>query len=76
MIIGLTGHRPGNLTQAYSNGYCDENFELLCSFCEDLFSNRMDIEYIISGMALGFDQAAAMAALRVGGIFGWLGSST
>lgn len=59
MIICGTGHRPDKL-----GGYSEENRKKLVEFAD-----RMIIKYeptlLISGMALGWDQALAEAAARL-----------
>lgn len=58
MIICGTGHRPNKL-----GGYGKPAFERLVSLSGDwLDSNRPDV--VISGVALGWDQALAVAAIR------------
>jgi uncharacterized phage-like protein YoqJ len=57
MIIAATGHRPSKL-----GGYGKETFQNLTIFAE----NQLEVlspKKVISGMALGWDQAIACAAL-------------
>ena len=59
MIISGTGHRPDKL-----GGYSDIAFNKLVKIAEEYLSeNRPD--KVISGMALGWDQALAQAAINL-----------
>lgn len=60
MIIAGTGHRPNKL-----GGYGVEAFNKLVKIAED-YIKSLDIKpTIISGMALGWDQALAQAAINM-----------
>jgi uncharacterized phage-like protein YoqJ len=61
-IIAGTGHRPEKLfvTQPYS----DYNFNVLTSFAESILKFEEPTK-VISGMALGWDQALAQAAINL-----------
>lgn len=59
MIIAGTGHRPKKL-----GGYEDEIFNRLVKFCEAEL-RRLSPKKVISGMAIGFDQALAQAAVNL-----------
>lgn len=61
MIYGATGHRPPRLNLSYSA----EDSELLETFAAKILSN-LRVTHIISGGALGWDQAVATAALSMG----------
>ena len=62
MIIAGTGHRPDK-----AGGYSEEASEALIKIVMDgiLSHDNQDITAIISGMALGWAQALAEAALRL-----------
>lgn len=58
MIICGTGHRPDKL-----GGYGDEVFNKLVSVAREYFTAEGYIKKVISGGALGWDQAIAQAAI-------------
>jgi uncharacterized phage-like protein YoqJ len=59
MILAGTGHRPNKL-----GGYSTEAFGKLINIAKEyLSSNKPDL--IISGMAIGWDQALAVAAIEL-----------
>ena len=60
MIVAGTGHRPEKL-----GGYDDVIFERLTALARDRL-RELRPEKVISGMALGWDQALAWAALDMG----------
>ena len=64
MRIAVTGHRPDNVFTLHP--YADVNFEKLTKFCASILvqikETHPDLE-IITGMALGFDQAMAQACI-------------
>ena len=57
MIVSGTGHRPNKL-----GGYSTEAFKNLCNLA-DFIVKELKPDMVISGMALGWDQALAMAAI-------------
>ena len=57
MILAGTGHRPPKL-----GGYSPAAFSRVLSLCSESLS-QLAPSLVISGMALGFDQALAQAAL-------------
>lgn len=59
MIVSATGHRPHKL-----GGYGDDVFERLTRLAM-VALRRLEPFHVISGMALGWDQAVAMAAARL-----------
>jgi uncharacterized phage-like protein YoqJ len=59
-VIGVTGHRPSLL-----GGYRPEAFARLTSFARHVLQ-REKPDAVISGMALGWDQAVATAAIELG----------
>jgi len=59
MIIAVTGHRPEKL-----GGYSEEAFIKLVDFAKQELS-KLNPEKIISGMAIGWDTAVAIAALEL-----------
>lgn len=59
MIVAGTGHRPDKL-----GGYTDEASKRLQSLAEFWLRN-VNVEGVISGMALGWDQALAWAAVEL-----------
>ncbi len=61
MIIAGTGHRPDKL-----GGYSDEVYDKLVAFAEKQLLKFPQVDMVISGMALGWDQALAEAALNLG----------
>lgn len=61
MIIAATGHRPDKL-----GGYSDSVFNALVSLAIDYLAHQQDVDYVISGMALGWDQAFAYGAEIIG----------
>lgn len=60
MILSFTGHRPEKL-----GGYEDAVKRRLCLFAHRIIA-RAQPSCVISGMALGWDQAVAEAALLAG----------
>lgn len=63
MIIAGTGHRPDKLFSSDPYGY--DNFILLVRFLQPIL-RKAQPEWIISGMAQGYDWALAMASKNVG----------
>lgn len=61
MIIAATGHRPNKL-----GGYGYEAHEKLVRLARDYIRKVQQLDGVISGMALGWDQAWCDAALREG----------
>ena len=61
MILAGTGHRPNKLI----GGYSEEAHQFLVYFIETLLIT-LPITSVLSGMALGFDQALAQAAINRG----------
>lgn len=59
MILGVTGHRPPDL-----GGYSTEALILLLEIAKEQLANLRP-SLVISGMALGWDQACAMAAIHL-----------
>lgn len=59
-VLGVTGHRPDKL-----GGYDDDTFSLLCRFARQELT-LLKPQYVITGMALGWDQAIAVSARRLG----------
>lgn len=59
MIIAVTGHRPEKL-----GGYSEESFLKLIDFSKQELL-KLKIDKIITGMAIGFDQSVAIAALEI-----------
>lgn len=59
MIIAGTGHRPDKL-----GGYTEANFERLVTIAEKWLKG-LKATKVISGMALGWDQALAQAAINL-----------
>lgn len=57
MIIAATGHRPNKL-----GGYGPDIFDRLTRLAIDYLADQKDVSHVISGMALGWDQAFAWAA--------------
>lgn len=66
MIIVGTGHRPPKITFKGQNAYQGICFEALQSFLVIQLKKYKKIHGIISGMALGFDQALAEAGIELG----------
>jgi len=60
VIIAATGHRPHKL-----GGYSDRVYWRLVAVAEQYLHSQQPTE-VISGMALGWDQAFAEAALQLG----------
>jgi len=60
MIITATGHRPNKL-----GGYGPQAFNNLCRVARD-YLREMNPDGVISGLALGWDQAWAVSALELG----------
>ncbi len=58
MRISVTGHRPNKL-----GGYSDEAFYKLVNLFYDFLSRNQEVDTVISGMALGWDQAVVVASL-------------
>ncbi len=59
MIIAGTGHRPNKL-----GGYDQQSFNKLVKLAEYFFSSIPNSTTIITGMALGWDQALAQACIN------------
>ncbi len=59
MKISVTGHRPNKL-----GGYSDEAFYKLVNLFYDFLSKNQEVDTVISGMALGWDQAVVVASLN------------
>ena len=60
MIVGVTGHRPHKL-----GGWNREIHDALGAFALDLLQSERP-QGVITGMALGWDQAVAVACVRLG----------
>lgn len=60
MILAGTGHRPNKL-----GGYSKAAFDKLVQIAED-YLKTSEVTKVISGMALGWDQALAQAAINCG----------
>lgn len=61
MIISGTGHRPNKL-----GGYSKENLYYLIQVARHhLLKHNDEVESVISGMALGWDTAIALAAIKL-----------
>lgn len=63
------GHRPQRLFPGSRNPYGSEEYALLRSFCRSALERiaaSAAMESVLTGMALGTDQAAAEAALELG----------
>ncbi len=64
MIIVATGHRPNKILVNGEPAYDGTAFELLRSFARSVLSGQTQVRpTIVGGMALGWDQAIAMAAI-------------
>lgn len=61
IILAGTGHRPPRLSLSYS----DNDLSLLGKFLTKRLSRFQNVTQTISGGALGFDQAFAMASLEL-----------
>ncbi len=59
-VLGVTGHRPDKL-----GGYDDDVFDRLFRFAKQQL-RILKPQYVITGMALGWDQAIALAAKKSG----------
>lgn len=59
MIFTATGHRPNKL-----GGYDDATFRKLVN-CAQTFLFNDDVTHVITGMALGWDQAVAQACINL-----------
>lgn len=64
MILAVTGHRPPKLFGPMEP-YSDVNFNMLVSFTTSEIKKINNIEKIITGMSLGFDQAVAQTAINL-----------
>lgn len=60
MIYAATGHRPSSL-----GGFAPEAARRLADFATDVLS-KLRATSVITGMALGWDQAVARACIRLG----------
>jgi len=67
MKVAITGHRPNKLFVNGWDGY-RAGYPVLVEYYEKVFTKMKEegITQVISGMALGVDQAAAQAAINVG----------
>lgn len=61
MVIAGTGHRPNKL-----GGYSDVAYKRLVKLAENYLRSNTEVTEVISGMALGWDQALAEAAILIG----------
>ena len=61
LVVAGTGHRPNKLR----GGYSEETFERLVELAQSALV-RHEATHVISGMALGWDQALAEATRRLG----------
>ena len=61
-ILTLTGHRPDKL---FGYDISDENYDRIAKELVE-YCKKHNIDTIVSGMALGFDQVGAQAALDAG----------
>jgi hypothetical protein len=60
--LAVTGHRPKDL-----GGYSDAAFVKLVAFAKNNLGKwQPRIEYVITGMAQGWDQAVAQACVELG----------
>ena len=62
MKLAFTGHRPARFGLDYS----PESNRILTRFAATKLAARTDASLVISGMALGFDQAVAHVAVVLG----------
>jgi len=60
MIVGVTGHRPDKL-----GGYGDDVFQKLVKTAS-IYLVKVSADRVLQGMALGWDQACAVAAINLG----------
>lgn len=65
MILSGTGHRPRRLGLSYSRADLDKLTEFAIDYFCSLDSNAFLFMSLISGMALGWDQALALAAIEL-----------
>ncbi len=66
--LTATGHRPEKLSVGKKNGYSNTARAILQDLARDsikLLQSQYEIREIISGMALGWDTAVALAALEL-----------
>lgn len=68
MIIAGTGHRPPKCAKPHLPAFSDEQYHRLVALCDAALKREAEqavegVTAVISGMALGFDQALAAAAL-------------
>jgi uncharacterized phage-like protein YoqJ len=61
MRIAGTGHRPNKL-----GGYTEQAFNRLVQILKKWLADHPEVDEVVTGMALGFDQALAQAALELG----------
>ena len=64
MIIAGTGHRPDKLIRKDVVPYTPKQHNMLVKLCE-IHLDKIGATKVISGMALGFDQAFAQAAINL-----------
>lgn len=60
IVLGVTGHRPPDL-----GGYSEQAFQVLVELAKRHIA-RIEPKGVIQGMALGWDQACAVACLDLG----------
>lgn len=68
-VLALFGHRPGRLFTGSTNPYGESELSRCTSFCRSILERLAEvitIDCVLTGMALGVDQAAARAALDLG----------
>lgn len=61
VIFAATGHRPKSLWK----GYDEEGLKLLMNLALSFLKEQKDVSALISGMALGWDTAWALAAVKL-----------
>lgn len=74
MIIAGTGHRPNKILVDGKPAYDKKPYEILVNFAQEILLEEfwsltpppMSSHGLISGMAIGWDQALAEAAVRLG----------
>lgn len=63
MKLAVTGHRPNKIFK--DDPYSSENVHLLTAFAAAQLRDYSDLSMVITGMALGWDQAIAQACLAL-----------
>lgn len=68
MDVSVTGHRPDKIIIAGENAYSPAVFNKFTDFCTASLKavrNKIEIDRVLTGMALGFDCAVAISCIKL-----------